>query len=189
MQWRKCLGSSSNKSSLISFLVDEWKSTENREKLSHRTLYVTNKEACYRIGPDGREDIKDLTSSQEEADTRMLLCALHASKQGHFGVIIVAKDTDVFILCLAFSKEMSSNLYMKCSMQNITRYLDISELVSAIGDGVCQALVGLHAFTGCDTVCAFTGRGKLGTLEKFKRDQNHQRFVTRTLQGPSTVHV
>jgi len=75
---------------------------------------------------DGREDSKDLTSSQEEADTRMLLHALHASKQGHKAMIIVAEDTDVFILCLAFSKEMSSNLYMKCSMQNITRYVDIT---------------------------------------------------------------
>ena len=49
---------------------------------------------------------------------------------------------DIFILCLAFSKEMSSNLYMKCStcMQNRTRYLDISKLASATGDGVCQLL-------------------------------------------------
>jgi len=148
---------------------------------------------------DGREDSKDLTSSQEEADTRMLLHALHASKQGHKAMIIVAEDTDVFILCLAFSKEMSSNLYMKCSMQNITRYVDISKLVSAIGDGVCQALVGLHAFTGSDTVSAFAGRGKVGALKKLKRDQNHQRafgelgkvlgFVIRTFPGPLTVHV
>ena len=92
-QWRKFLDSSNNKSSLISFLVDEWKSTENREKLSNKTLYVTNKEACYRLGPEGWEDIKDLTSSQEEADSSasdcMLLHASRASKQGHKSLIIV----------------------------------------------------------------------------------------------------
>ena len=90
-------------------------------------------------------------------------------------MIIATEDTDVFILCLAFSKKISSNLYMKCSTQNRTRYLDITRLVSAIGDGVCQALVGLHTFTGCDSVSAFAGRGKLGALKKLKRDQNYQR--------------
>jgi len=165
-QWRKFLDSSNNKSSLISFLVDEWKSKVNREKLSNKTLYVTNKEACYRIGPEGWEDITDLTSSQEEANTRMLLHTLHASKQGHKSIIIVSEDTDVFILCLAFNKEIASPLYMKCAMQNRTRYLDITKLASAIGDGVCQALVGLHAFTGCDSVSVFTGRGKLWALRE-----------------------
>ena len=77
-QWRKFFDSSSNKSSLISFIVDEWKSSENREKFSNKILYATNKEACFKIRADGCEDIKDLTSSQEEADTRMLLHALHA---------------------------------------------------------------------------------------------------------------
>jgi len=92
-QWGKFLDSFNNESSIISFLVDEWKSTENREKLSNKTLYVTNKEACYRLGPEGWEDIKDLTSSQEEADSSasdcMLLHASRASKQGHKSLIIV----------------------------------------------------------------------------------------------------
>ena len=56
----------------------------------------------------GWEDIKDLTSSQEEADNRMLLHNLRASKLGHKAVIIVAKDTDVFILCLAFTLPTST---------------------------------------------------------------------------------
>jgi len=51
---------------------------------------------------------------------------------------------------------------------NTIRGHHISKLVSAIGDGVCQALVGLHAFTGSDTVSAFAGRGKLGHLRNWK---------------------
>ncbi len=30
---------------------------------------------------------------------------------------------------------------------------------------VCRALIGMHAFTGCDTVSAFVGRGKTKALK------------------------
>jgi len=147
---------------------------EKREKLSNKTLYETNKKACYRIGPGGYEDIKDLTSSQEEADTCMLLNALCASKQIHKSVIIVFEDTDILILCWAFNKEMASPLYVMCATQNWTRYLDIKNS-SAIGDGVCRVLVGLHVFTECDSVSTFSGCGKLEALRKLKRDTNKQK--------------
>ena len=112
-QWRKLLDCSINISSLISFLVDEWKSTENREKLSNKTLYVTNKEACYRLGPEGWEDIKDLTSSQEEADTCMLLHASRAQNKTQISHHSIAfEDTDILFLCQAFNKEMTSPLYV-----------------------------------------------------------------------------
>ena len=74
----------------------------------------------YRLGPEGWEDIKDLKSSQEEADTCILLHASRASKQGHKSVIIVFEDTYVLILCLAFNKEMASPLYVKCAVLNWT---------------------------------------------------------------------
>ena len=47
-------------------------------------------------------------------------------------------------------------------------------LASALGDNVCTALVGLHSFTGCDTVSAFAGRGKLTALKQLKTDRTHQ---------------
>jgi len=48
--------------------------------------------------------------------------------------------------------------------------------LSAIGDGACQALVGLHAFTECDSVSAFSGRWKArAALRKLKRDNNQQK--------------
>ena len=43
-------------------------------------------------------------SSQEEADTRILLHAKHASDQGYTSVIVVSEDTDVFVLLIAFAK-------------------------------------------------------------------------------------
>ena len=34
-----------------------------------------------------------------------------------------------------------------------------------------QALIAFHAFTGCDTVSAFAGRGKTGPLKQLKKDE------------------
>ncbi len=39
---------------------------------------------------------------------------------------------------------------------------------------MCEALIGMHAFTGCDTVSAFAGRGKLATFKRLKSDKTYQ---------------
>ncbi|KAG0693191.1 hypothetical protein GWK47_027597 [Chionoecetes opilio] len=48
-QWRKLLGSSSNKASLIKFLIEEWKKPQHREKLEGKELYVTCEQLCFKI--------------------------------------------------------------------------------------------------------------------------------------------
>ena len=68
------------------------------------------------------EDIVDLKSSQEETDTCTLLHALHAGKFGYKAVVIIAEYTDVIILCLDFSKDISCPIYQKCGTQNRTRF-------------------------------------------------------------------
>ena len=54
--------------------------------------------------------------------------------------------------------------YMKCGTATRTRYISIRKVSDVLGKDICHALPGLHAFTGCDTVSAFSGRGKLGAL-------------------------
>ena len=87
-QWRKLLCSSSNKASLIKFLVNTWKQPLQREKLQEKVLYVTCEQECFKTSKDKWEDIVDLKSSQEEADTRILLHALRAGKSGYKEVVL-----------------------------------------------------------------------------------------------------
>ena len=104
----------------------------------------------------------------------MLLHALHAGKSGYKAVVIIAEDTVVLILCLAFSKDISCPIYQKCGTQNRTTFLDKNKLVHSLGDSVCDALVGMHANTGCDTFSVFAGRGKMGALKLIKLEKTHQ---------------
>ena len=158
-QWRKILCSPSNKASLIKFVVEEWKGPRQREKLKDKVLYVTCEQLCFRIAKEQWEEATELKSSQEEADTHLLLHALHAAECGYKSVVITAEDTDILILCLGVSNIIPCPLYQKCGTKNRTRFLDISKLKHALGDSICNALIGMHAFTGCDTVSAFAGRG------------------------------
>ena len=88
---------------------------------------------------------------------------------------MIAEDTDVLILCLGFSKDISCLIsYQKCGTQNRTRFLDINKLVHLLEDSVCDALVGMHAYTSCDTVSTFAGHGKMGTLKLMKSEKNYQ---------------
>ena len=51
------------------------------------------------------------------------------------------------------------------------------------GDGVCDSLIGLHAFRGCDTMSAFASRGKLSALNLLKRDITCQETFSQVHQS------
>ena len=154
-QWKKVLSSGENKESLISYLVSAWKKYPSgwfRDK----KLYVTSEEHCFSLYStyDSTEDsivascdVPELRSDQEEADTRMLLHAKHASTSNE-SVVVKSPDTDVFALAISVKSEIPCHLYFDTGTQSNRRILDINEIASQLGDGVCRALPGFHAFTG-----------------------------------------
>ena len=83
--------------------------------------------------------------------------------------MISSDDTDVFMLCLAFKSFIPSTVYMKCGTQARTKYIDITRVVQRQGTELCRCLPGLHAFTGCDAVSAFSWKEKLSALRLTKR--------------------
>ena len=105
-QWRTFLSSSANKTTLIRFLVAEWKTPKLREKLNDKQLYVTSEETCLHITNDQWTEVAELQSNQEEADTRIILHAAHAAGEGYRDVVVTADDTDVMVICLAFSPDI-----------------------------------------------------------------------------------
>ena len=118
-------------------------------------------------------EVAELQSTQEEADART----------GSKAVIVTAEDTDVMLLCLAFQKDIPCPIYQKCGTQNRTRFVDISKLALSLGDSVCDSLIGLHAFTGCDTVSAFASRGKLNALKLMQRGITYQETFSQVGQS------
>uniref|UniRef100_H3AH91 Uncharacterized protein n=1 Tax=Latimeria chalumnae TaxID=7897 RepID=H3AH91_LATCH len=139
---------------------------EQREKLGGKVMYVTCEERCFRLIQENTEEVDDLKTTQEEANTCILLHAKHAAAD--YKSIVVADDTDVLVLCLAFNQYIDCNMYIRCSTNIRIRLIDVSKLATAIGHGAYTALIGMHSYTGCDTVSAvtaFAGHGKLSALK------------------------
>ena len=132
----------------------------------------------YRITSQGSTEVSDLQCCQE-ADGRLLLHAMHAAREGYQAIVICSEDTDVFIMSLAFHDKIGASLFQMCGTKTRRRVVDISKVAATVGMGVCRALVGLHAFTGCDTVSAFAGRGKAKALKLLISHVDHQDTFSR----------
>jgi len=91
------------------------------------------------------QPISELESTQEEADTRILLHAAHAAKSRFALVVIVSEDTDVLVLLLAFKSFIPSSVFIKSGSQTRVKYIDISRVVERVGASVCRSLPGFHA--------------------------------------------
>ena len=99
--------------------------------------------------------------THEEADTRILLHLEDAVKQGYNKVSIRTVDTNVVVLAVASAQRLNiTELWIAFGAGKNFRYLPAHEMADALGPNRCVALPMFHAFTGCDTVSCFGGRGK-----------------------------
>jgi hypothetical protein len=107
--------------------------------------------------------------SQEEADTRLLLHAADAVQKGCTKITIRTVDTDVVVLAVAsFSKIGPDELWIAFGAGSSFRYIAIHEIVSTMSPSECLTLPVFHAYTGCDTVSTFAGRGKKTAWQTLK---------------------
>ena len=132
-------------------------------------MFVTRGSKCFKITSTSSTEITALQCSQDEADTCMNLHAAHAAEE--FGSVILASDdTDVLIIAMAMQSRIPANLYIRCGNTNTTRIIAVQSLFMTAGREICSALPGMHAFTGCDSVSAFSGQGKLKALNLLREN-------------------
>jgi len=115
------LSSSKSKSNLIKFLTQDWQKQSLRVKLRNKVMYVTRERKCFRVTEDAWSEVESLYSTQEEANTRILLHAKHAEEEST-AVIIASQDTDVFIISLSFAHEFACQLYVKSGTQTREKF-------------------------------------------------------------------
>jgi hypothetical protein len=117
--------------------------------------------------PSKVNDCPDLFSNHEEANTRMLLHAIHANTRiGDMNVkgriIIKSPDTDVLFLCIHFFPSMRNTKELWFKTGTVTRTKDGRRYLPV--HDICH----IHALTGCDTTCSFFGIGKKTVLKTLK---------------------
>jgi hypothetical protein len=105
--------------------------------------------------------VEFLPCTQEEADTRIFLHVSDAVKHGYRKVMIRTVDSDVLVLSIVAAQQLGiDQLWVGFATGKSFRYLPAHDIACALGPEKCAALPFLHAFSGCDTVSSFAGRGK-----------------------------
>lgn len=172
-KWKPFLSSGNNKANLLEFLNRYWPGCKVS---SHLQLFMTSKNGCIemKFTPDELpiiHEINDLSCDHEEADTRLIAHAIHASHSVPT-VMIVSPDTDVVIMTIGHAHRFEcETVAFLTGTKSRKRILNIGEMRNQLGHDTANALIGLHAFTGCDAVSSFSGKGKKTVYQLLKKSE------------------
>ena len=143
-QWQKYLSLGENKRDLVHFLFREWNQDCNRPLLQNVMLFVCHGNQCQRLIAAGDHvicvSIPELSTEQEEADTRILLHARHAALHGATNIVIKSPDTDGVVLGSALSPKFPSTILFLTGTKQRTRCIDVTAIGRRLGRDVTEAL-------------------------------------------------
>lgn len=104
--------------------------------------------------------------THEEADTRIMVHCKDAVLKGHTSITIRTVDSDVVSIAISMHDCIGAEeLWIAFGTGKKFRYIPIHEIVNTLGLTKARSIAFFHAFTGCDTVSSFGGRGKKMAFE------------------------
>ena len=148
----------------------------NCAQLEQKTLYLTIRDKDFSISSNQgvltRTAVPELESKQEEADSKMFLCAAFASGLGFTSCIIITVDSDVALLSLYFQPQFDINIYLQMGTGIREKIFEIFS--NDLSNDVLKALPSIHALSGCDSTSALAGIGK---VKVYKAVCKNERFL------------
>lgn len=138
--------------------------------------------------------LPELYSTQEEADTRMVLHAIRLSDK-YQTIIVKSDDTDVLVLLIYYvSRRLlgTASIFMQAGHGDRQRFIPVSEISKKLGTALCESLPACHALTGCDTTSSLFKIGKttaFNILEKNINELQGLRTFGQTESLPEAVAV
>ena len=188
-QWIKFLKHGKNKEALVQFLFTHW-CTYHSGILHGLTLYVCHSDQCHKLSPAFENNepvivqrIDELCCDHEEADTRMMLHASHASQFEN--VVIKSPDTDVFVLLVHFSLSFTFSPFFVTGVKEHVRIININAIAQSLGEDKCKALIGFHAFTGKYLPVHF----HIFSVQYSKQQKNHRTHKNIFILKPFSKHM
>ena len=150
--WQQFLRSEENKQELFQFLAQCIVSLHEEKQV------ITTKGKDILCSPARNNTTNLAPCTHEEADTRMTLHAADAVQEGYRKIVLRTVDTDVLVLAMAFAGILPRS--ESRALANWATTAPKDEISNNLGSGMSKALPVFHAFTACDTVSRFAGRGK-----------------------------
>ena len=116
-----------------------------------------------------------------DADVDIAKTAIGMSEQSD--VTVIGEDTDLLILLLHYYNASLNKIYFRSDRSsksnNERKVLDIGYLKATLGEDICQCILFIHAFTGCDTTSQFCRIGKGTCFSKLVKSKALQQLARR----------
>ncbi|XP_048577521.1 uncharacterized protein LOC5506308 [Nematostella vectensis] len=196
-EFKLFLSNDANKVQLCRLLLRVWGSSvaaSRLEKCDRGILVVEDKAyECEPLNGDvTTHELHELTSNQEETDTRVILYLKYAVRMGYESAVVRTPDTDILCILMHYAPSLDVNIYLDIGTGKNRKLINFSELAESRGGEYCTALLGLYVFTGEDATSAFKGKGKVGPLKKLQKHQKYQRSFSKlgmewTLDGETMM--
>ncbi|KAJ8676935.1 hypothetical protein QAD02_012722 [Eretmocerus hayati] len=167
-EWPKELRNVNFKIEIVKFLTQEWEKDEYAVILGTRKISI-NFETCIEFsaveGKVERTMIPHLSCpDHEEADTKLVF---HACQTPPSSIVIIrCSDTDVSIIMLGNMAHLKDGVqvWFDFGTGNARKTINVTDVRASLGD-LCDALPGIHAFTGNDYNPCFYGIGRTKPLK------------------------
>ena len=114
-------------------------------------------------------NVQHLCSSQEKADTRIILHSLDATRRGAKELYTPSPDTNAFVLAIHCYHQLCKDTNFTTGVENKKRLTTLGPLVHTLGPAKAEALPGFHAFPEANRTGQFAGKGEL-TAGKHQAD-------------------
>ena len=156
----------------MKFSINDWSTnTIHPNILEDKELYVTVEDKAFRISSNGNKlsmrPCNRLLSQQEEAETKMFLCAQFVFDIRFERLNIVKVNTNVNILRIYFLSMLSSKIYLQYETSSTTKLYDLSQ--NSLDWNLVQALPGLYAFSCFNKTSCFERKGTVKKPNNFSR--------------------
>ena len=178
--WKSFLTNDDNKVQLTSILCEVWTENDMASRIKDRKVIITNNEKAYSIqSKDGMTDSQEmvnLSSTQEETDTRVILYCMYSQEKGYKYVRVRSPDSDIFYILLHHASNLNLVILFETGTGNKRRLINVSLLAEEYTEVLSSALLSLHYFTGADTTSAFKGKGKIKALKLILSAPKYQKI-------------
>ena len=182
--WQSFLRDDNNKTELFHFLADKI-----AEMHTVNVVIVTKEELALSTQVINLDHVAPC--SHEEADTRIFVHAKHAVMEGNQTLMIKANDTDVVVIAISILPSLQElglqKLWIAFGQGKHLKWIPIHDIVSSIGPEKTSGILFFHAFTGCDVVSAFRGKGKKSAWQTWNVCNDASGVFSKLSKYPPTV--
>ena len=162
--WTNFLSLPENKTDLANFLSEELCSHAPSDK---EIVVAGGFREETEVRSSRREtNLTHLESTHEEADTRLVLHAVHSK----FNTVVVSsRNTDVLLLLVShFKRAKCEQLWMMSGTSKKRRYIPIGAVFNNLPGDSATSLLPYHALTGSDTTSYIANHTKRSSWKAFK---------------------